>query len=90
MSRKVIITVSESKCRSGLHKAGQVFRIDEENPICPPMCVELWHYAYPYVWALLNGAEDDRPDGSRGAEATVVCPDEGRVRLRIEAIRDVP
>ena len=90
MSRKVLITVTESVCRSGLHSKGQTFLIHQDNPICPPMCVELWHYAYPYVWALLNGAEDDRPNGSRAAETTVVCPDEGRVRLRIEAIRDVP
>ena len=60
--------------------------IDADQTVCPPVCMELWHNAYPYVWALLNGAACDRPDGSRAAEATVVCPDEGRVRLHIEAI----
>ena len=48
--------------------------------------MELWHYAYPYVWALLNGAEDDAPDGGRVAYTNVICPDEGRVHMLIEAI----
>ncbi len=52
------------------------------------MCVELWHYAYPYVWALLNGAETDAADGTKTKSGTVLCPDEGRVRLRIEAIEE--
>ncbi len=86
MSRNVKITVTESACRSGFHAKGQTFVIDAEKTICPPMCMELWHYAFPYVWALINGAENDRPDGSRKAEATIVCPDGGRVRLHIETI----
>lgn len=72
---KVKITVTHSNCRSGFHTKGQEFIIDEEETICPPMCMELWHYAYPYVWALLNGASDDRPDGTRGRETNVICLD---------------
>ena len=82
MGRKVKITVTESRCRSGFHKAGDVFIIDEDRTVCPEMCMELWHYAYPYVWALLNGAEDD----TKGKETDVVCPDQGRVHLHIEVI----
>ena len=88
MGRKVKLTITESRCRSGFHKKGDEFIIDEDKTICPPICLELWHYAYPYVWALLNGAEDDRPDGSRGKETNVICPDEGRVHLHIEVIEE--
>ena len=87
MGRKVRLTVAGS-CRSGFHKAGEEYVIDGDRTVCPPMCMELWHAAYPYVWALLNGAEVDRPDGSRGKEATVFCPDRGRVSLRIETMQD--
>ena len=62
MGRKVKLTITESRCRSGFHRKDDEFIIDEDRTICPPICVELWHYAYPYIWALLNGAEDDRPD----------------------------
>ena len=44
---KVKLTITESRCRSGFHKKGQEFIIDET--ICPSICMELWHYAYPYV-----------------------------------------
>jgi uncharacterized repeat protein (TIGR04076 family) len=86
MGRTVKITVTESSCRSGFHTKGQEFIVDADRTVCPPMCMELWHYAYPYVWALLNGAEDDKADGGTGKGTTVVCPDEGRVRLHIETM----
>ena len=86
MGRTVKITVTESRCRSGFHIKGQEFIVDADRTVCPPMCMELWHYAYPYVWALLNGAEDDKADGGTGKGTTVVCPDEGRVRLHIETM----
>lgn len=88
MGRKVKLTITHSNCRSGFHKAGEEYVIEEDRTVCPPMCVELWHYAYPYVWALLNGAEDDRPDGSKGKETVILCPDQGRVHLRIDAVED--
>ena len=84
MKRKVKITITESRCRSGFHRKGEEYIIDDT--VCPPICMELWHYAYPYVWALLNGAEDDTPDGGRAAYTNVICPDEGRVHMLIEAI----
>ena len=86
MGRKVKLTITESNCRSGFHKKGDEFIIDEDKTICPPMCVELWHYAYPYVWALINGAESDSSTGIKTRSNTVICPDEGRVRLLIEVI----
>ena len=85
MGRKVKLTIVESNCRSGFHAQGQEYLIDEDKTICPPICMELWHYAYPDVWALLNGAELDC-----GAEKSKVseirCPDNGRVRLKVEAV----
>lgn len=88
MGRKVKITVTESRCRSGFHRKGQEFIIDEDETICPPICMEVWHYAYPYVWNLLNGGETD--DGFNGKKKSndVICPDEGRVHLHIEVMED--
>jgi len=88
MGRKVKITVTESRCRSGFHRKGDEFIIDEDRTICPPMCVELWHYAYPYVWNLLNGGVDDTPEGRKATYTDVVCPDQQRVKLHIEVIED--
>ncbi len=59
---KVKLTIIQSKCRSGFHRQGQEFIIDEDRTICPPICMELWSYAYPYVYALLNGATMDDDD----------------------------
>ncbi len=41
MGRKVKLTITESKCRSGFHRKGDEFIIDEDRTICPPMCVEI-------------------------------------------------
>ena len=86
MGRNVKLTITHSSCRSGFHKTGEEYVIDEDRTVCPPMCMELWHSAYPYVWALLHGAEEDRPDGRKGKEAVIFCPDQGRVQLHIEAM----
>lgn len=83
---KVKLTIVESRCRSGFHEKGQEFIIDET--VCPPICMELWHYAYPYVWALLNGATDDNADGGRSTSTNIICPDQGRVHMFIERIDD--
>ena len=88
MGRKVKLTITHSNCRSGFHKLGDEYIIDEDNTICPPICVELWHRAYPYVWALINGATDDNADGSRSASTNIICPDQGRVHMLIERIDD--
>ena len=89
MGRKVKLTITHSNCRSGFHKVGDEFIIDEDNTICPPICVELWHRAYPYVWALLNGATDDNAEGGRSASTNIICPDQGRVHMFIELMENV-
>lgn len=80
--KKVKITVLSACCRCDLHRAGEEFIVGE---ICPPVCAELWHRAYPYVFALQNGAELDCGD-SKARSFTVSCPDEGRVKLKGELI----
>ena len=85
MGRKVKLTITESRCRSGFHKKGQEFIIDET--ICPSICMELWHYAYPYVWTLLNGGELDDGD-TKSKSFDIICPDEGRVHLHGEVIEE--
>ena len=82
---KIKLTITESKCRSGFHKKGQEFIVDET--ICPPICMELWHYAYPYVWALLNGGELDNGD-TKLKSFDIICPDEGRVHMHGEVIEE--
>ena len=82
---KVKLTITESKCRSGFHKNGQEFIIDET--LCPPICMELWHYAYPYVWTLLNGGKLDDGD-IKSKSFDIICPDEGRVHLHGEVIEE--
>ena len=85
MGRKVKITITESRCRSGFHEKGQEYLIDEGRTVCPPVCMELWHYAYPYLWALLNGAELDH-GVLASKSADVSCPDECRVKLHMEVL----
>ena len=82
---KVKLTITESICRSGFQKKGQEYIIDET--ICPPICMELWHYAYPYVWTLLNGGELDNGD-TKSKPFNIICPDEGRVHLHGEVIEE--
>ena len=79
---KVKLTVTESRCRDNCCKAGDIFIVDG---ICPPLCHELWHAMYPYVWALLNGGELDHGE-KRAKEFDVRCPDGGRVCVHGEVI----
>ena len=87
LGRKVKLTVTQSMCRSGFHYVGQEFIIDEEKTVCPPICMELWHFAYPYVWALLNGGESDKGN-TKSKSFDIICPDEGRVHLHGEVIEE--
>ena len=80
--KKVKLTITESRCRSGHHKAGDVFLVED---VCPPLCHELWNVIYPYVFALQNGASLDR-GSDRAAEFDAECPDGGRVRVHGEAV----
>ncbi|MBR7041616.1 MAG: TIGR04076 family protein [Clostridia bacterium] len=79
---KVKLTVTHSECRSGYHRQGDVFVVEA---LCPPLCHELWNAAYPYVFALQNGAELDLGNTkSKSFEAR--CPDGGRVVVRGELL----
>ena len=46
---KVRLTVTESRCRGGCHKAGDTFVVGD---LCPPLCHELWNQLYPMLYAL--------------------------------------
>lgn len=81
---KVKLTITESRCRSGLFHAGDCFVVDD---LCPPLCHELWNSIYPYVFVLLNGAELDCGD-TRACSFDGACPDGGRVRIHGEVIPD--
>lgn len=81
---KVRLTVTRADCRCGYFTLGQVFEVDD---LCPPLCHELWHAAYPYVFALKNGALLDH-DQQRAPFFDVECPDGGRVRLHGERIAE--
>lgn len=80
--KAVLLEITESRCRCGLHKAGEEYVVGEK---CPPLCHELWNAAYPYVFALQNGAFLDSGDG-KAVSFTVKCPDEGRVVLHGELV----
>ena len=77
---KILLTILKSDCRCGYFRAGETFLVED---LCPPLCHELWNRAYPYVFALRNGAELDCGQ-SRTRSFEVDCPDGGRVRLRGE------
>ena len=72
---KVKLTITESNCRCGYHKAGDTFLVED---LCPPLCHELWNAVYPSVYVLLNGGELDHGD-IRAKVFDVKCPDGGRV-----------
>ena len=79
---KIKLTVTESRCRSGYHQAGDTFIVED---LCPPICHELWSVAYPYVFALLNGADLDHGE-VRARQFDARCPDGGRVVLHGEVV----
>lgn len=81
---KVKLTITESRCRSGYHKTGDTFLVED---LCPPICHELWNCAYPMVYALLNGGTLDY--GSDKTPAfDLKCPDSGRVTLHGELLAE--
>ena len=81
---KVKLTVTESRCRTGYHKAGDTFVVED---LCPPLCHELWNRVYPYLFALQNGADLDKGEG-RARAFDVCCPDEGRVCIHGEVTEE--
>jgi uncharacterized repeat protein (TIGR04076 family) len=81
MSR-VKLTIKESKCRSGYHKEGDIFIVED---ICPPICHELWNSIYPNVYTLLNGGTLDYGN-IKAKKFEVRCPDNGRVVIVGEVV----
>ena len=77
---KVKLTVTQSSCRCGYCRKGDVFIVED---LCPPLCHELWNRIYPYLFALQNGADLDCGE-ARGRSFSVSCPDEGRVTVHGE------
>ena len=82
--KKVKLTITEASCRGGHFFVGQTFIVDE---LCPPICHELWNIAYPYVFALQNGAELDADD-RRARAFDVCCPDGCRVKIHGELVEE--
>ncbi len=80
--RKVKLTVTDSQCRGGSCKKGDVFLVED---LCPPLCHELWNTIYPMVYALQNGAELDYGD-CRKKCFDARCPDNGRVCVHGEVL----
>ena len=78
--RKVKLTITHSRCRSGYFSEGQEFLVGD---LCPPLCHELWNVVYPCVFALQNGAELDCGE-TRARSFDAACPDGGRVRIHGE------
>ncbi len=81
---KVKITIVESKCRGGYHKKGDTFIVDD---LCPPICHELWNMAYPFIYALQNGASLDYGE-IKAPMFDLKCPDGGRVIIHGEVIAE--
>lgn len=79
---KVKLTVTKSACRGHTVKEGDEFIVDA---VCPPICHEFWNTVYPYVFALLNGADLDCGK-TRALSFDARCPDGGRVILHGERI----
>ena len=82
--RRVKLTITESRCREGYFRAGEVFFVED---LCPPLCHELWNSIYPSVYVLLNGGELDCGE-SRARFFEARCPDGGRVCIRGELEED--
>lgn len=81
---KVKLTILESRCRGGYHKAGDTYIVED---ICPSICHELWQCIYPSVYVLLNNGELDY-GSTREKKFQFRCPDQGRVLIQGEVINE--
>ena len=81
---KIKLTITQSQCRAHYFKKGDTFIVEE---LCPPLCHELWHAIYPFVYALQNGASIDDGEG-RSKQFNAQCPDGQRVRIHGEVIEE--
>ena len=79
---KVKLTITESACRCGYHKAGDTFLVED---ICPPLCHELWNSIYPSAYVLLNGGDLEYGE-IRAKVFDAKCPDGGRVIVHGETV----
>ena len=79
---KVKLTIIESNCRGGYCKKGDTFIVED---LCPPLCHELWHAIYPFVYVLQNGADLDYGN-RRAKQFDAKCPDGGRVWIHGEVV----
>ncbi|QAA32530.1 TIGR04076 family protein [Clostridium manihotivorum] len=79
---KVKLTIKESHCRSGYHKKGDIFLVED---LCPPICHELWNSIYPNVYTLLNGGTLDYGN-VKAKKFEVRCPDNGKVVISGEVV----
>ena len=81
---KVLLTVTESRCRCGYVQKGDQFVVED---LCPPICHELWNSIYPSVYVLLNGGTLDH--GTERARCfDGKCPDGGRVCVHGEILEE--
>lgn len=76
---RVKLTILESRCRAGFHRAGDEHLVDW---LCPPVCHELWQTIYPNVYVLLNNGDLHFEEG-RAGQFLARCPD-GKVLIRGE------
>ena len=79
---KVKLTITESRCRGGYCKAGDVYFVED---LCPPICHELWNSIYPSVYVLCNGGALDHGE-TRAKAFDAQCPDGGRVKIHGEVV----
>ena len=79
---EVKLTVTQSNCRCGYCQKGDVFIVED---LCSPICHELWHSMYPFVYVLLNRGTLDYGDGKQPA-FDIKCPDQNRVTVHGEAL----
>ncbi len=79
---KVKLTITKSACRSNYHTQGETHIVED---ICPPICHELWHVAYPNIMVLQNGGTLNFGD-AREKRFEVRCPDQGRVVMTGELV----
>lgn len=76
------LTVTKGDCRCGYHREGDTFLVGD---LCPPLCHELWNVAYPYIFALMNGADLDCGE-HRLLCFDAACPDGARVMIHGESV----
>lgn len=81
---KVKLEILESKCRSGYHKKGDTFEVED---LCPAICHELWQCIYPSVYVLQNNGDLDHGH-DRAKTFTGACPDGGRVIIKGTVIHE--